>query len=144
MSSSMPDDAFGTVVNALARRDLTSFELQQRLVRAGFDPATCTDALARAAGSGYVDDARVALERALHLAERGSSDAVIRAELLRRGVPDDGVEMALAAIPAEGERAEQLASRLGGGLRAARALARKGYPEDVVERAIRARIAESP
>jgi SOS response regulatory protein OraA/RecX len=137
-------DAFGSVVGALARRDLTSFELEQRLARAGFDSAACAAALARAAAAGYLDDARVALERARHLAERGSSDATICAELRRRGVSGEELEAALAAIAPEDERAERLASRLGGGPRAARALARKGYPQDVVERTLRLHIAEEP
>jgi SOS response regulatory protein OraA/RecX len=135
-------DAFGAVVGALAQRDLTSFELEQRLTQAGFDPAACADALARAADAGYLDDARVARERTRRLAERGSSDTTIRAELLRRGVSEQDLAAALAAISPETERAEQLASRLGGGLRAARALARKGYPEDVVEHTLGLHIAE--
>jgi regulatory protein len=138
----VPGDAFGAVVDALARRDLTAFELEQRLRRAGFDPAACTDALGRAASAGYLDDARVALERARHLAERDLSDAAIRAELLQRGVSEQELEAALAALAPEAERAERLASRLGGGLRAARALSRKGYPEDVVEHTLGRHVAE--
>jgi SOS response regulatory protein OraA/RecX len=130
----VPADAFGTIVDALARRDLTSSELEQRLVRAGFDPAACAEALERASEAGYLSDARVALERTRRLAERDSSDAFIRAELRRRGLPGDEIEAALAEVAPELERAERLASRLGGGGRAARALVRKGYPEDVVER----------
>jgi regulatory protein len=135
-------DAFAAVVEALARRDLTSSELERRLRQAGFDPAACGDALARAADAGYLDDARVALERARRLSERGASDVAIRDELRRRGVADDGVDAALAAVTPEQERAAQLAARLGGGARAARALLRRGYPEDVVERTIRRPIAE--
>ena len=138
----MPADAFGSVVGALARRDLTSLELEQRLTQAGFDAEASADALARAAAAGYLDDARVARERARHLAERGSSDASIRAELRRRGVSEQELEAALAAVAPEAERAERLSSRVGGGLRAARALARKGYPEDVIERTLRQGIAE--
>jgi len=55
---------------------------------------------------------------------------------------DDAVSSALEPLPPESERAERLAHKLGGGLRAARALARKGYPEDVVERVLRQDIAE--
>ena len=86
----------------------------------------------------------MARERARHLAERGSSDASIRAELRRRGVPEHDLEAALAAVAPEDERAERLSSRAGGGLRAARALARRGYPEDVIERTLRGGIAEEP
>src|SRR5262249_43447590 len=129
------DEAFRAVVDALARRDLTSAELERRLARAGFEPEAVADAVDRAAEAGYLDGGRVAAERARVLADRNASDAVIRGELARRGVTDDAVEAALAAIPPEVARAEALAQRLGGGPRAARALLRKGYPEEVVARA---------
>jgi SOS response regulatory protein OraA/RecX len=135
-------DAFGAVVEALARRDLTSSELEQRLVRAGFPPHACVDAIARAADAGYLDDGRVAVERARRLAERDASDAAIRAELERRGIGEETVEAAVAALAPETERAERLARRLGGGARAARALSRKGYADDVVERVLQVGIAE--
>jgi SOS response regulatory protein OraA/RecX len=135
-------DAFGAVVDALARRDLTSAELEQRLARAGFRPDARADAIARAVGAGYLDDARVARERARRLAERDASDAAIRADLERRGVGEEQVEDALGLVVPEPERAERLARRLGGGARAARALSRKGYPDDVVARAVGLGIAE--
>lgn len=138
----MAKDAFGAVVDALARRDLTSVELEQRLARAGYEPDACADAIARAAAAGYLDDHRVAIERARRLAERGASDAAIRTELVRRGMSDEAVTLALEPLSPESERAERLAHELGGGLRAARALARKGYPEDVVRRVLRLDIAE--
>ena len=75
----MAQDAFGALVDALSRRDLTSAELEQRLLQAGFEPSACSEALARAADAGYLDDTRVAVERARHLAERDASDAAIRA-----------------------------------------------------------------
>src|SRR5207302_11372702 len=115
------EDAFGAIVAALARGDRTSFELEQRLVEAGFDAAACADALARASEAGYLDDARVAGERARRLAERRSSDAGIRAELERRGLDEERIEAALAGVTPEALRAERLATRLGGGARAARA-----------------------
>jgi SOS response regulatory protein OraA/RecX len=138
----MSSDAFATLVDSLARRDLTSTELEQRLLRAGFEPSACAEALARAADAGYLDDSRVALERARVLAERDASDAAIRADLERRGVPEEQIDPAIGAIIPETERATRLAARFGGGLRAARALGRKGYPDDVIERTIRAPIAE--
>jgi SOS response regulatory protein OraA/RecX len=138
----VPKDAFGTLVDALARRDLTSNELERRLLQAGFEPSVCSEALARAFEAGYLDDARVAVERARRLADRSASDAAIRADLERRGISEEHVELALAGLAPEFERAECLAARLGGGPRAARSLARKGYPDDVVERTIRLHIAE--
>jgi SOS response regulatory protein OraA/RecX len=135
-------DAFGAVVEALARRDLTSAELERRLERAGFAPDACADAIARATNAGYLDDVRVAVERARRLAARDASDAAIRAELLRRGAGEETVEAALAALEPEMERAERLSRRRGGGARAARALSRKGYPDDVVERVLQMGVAE--
>ncbi len=138
----MTDDAFRAVVQALARRDLTSAELEQRLAGAGFERSAWADAIARAVEAGYLDDRRVAAERVRRLAERDSSDSAIRAELSRRGVSEETIEAALAAAVPENERAARLAARLGGGGRAARALVRKGYPEDLVERVLGLPIAE--
>jgi regulatory protein len=136
------DDAFGAAVDALARRDLTSAELEQRLARAGFEPSVRADAVARAVDAGYLDDARVAFERVRHLADRDASDVAIRTELARRGVPEETIDAALASVAPEAERGARLAERLGGGPRAGRALVRKGYREDVVEQVIRRHIAE--
>jgi SOS response regulatory protein OraA/RecX len=138
----VPEDAFEVLVAALARGDLTSAQLEQRLLRAGFEPDACADALTRAADAGYLDDSRVAVERARRLAERDASDQVIRADLAGRGVAEDQIELALAQATPEAARAEHLATRFGGGTRAARALLRKGYPQDVVERTVRLEIAE--
>lgn len=135
-------DAFAAVVDALARRDLTSAELDERLARAGFEAEARAEAITRAADAGYLDDERVAIERARRLAGRNASDAAIRAELERRGVADQTVDAALAALEPESERAACLARKLGGGARAARALSRKGYSDDVVARAIGVGIAE--
>jgi regulatory protein len=135
-------DAFAVVVDALARRDLTAAELEQRLARAGFDAESRAEAMARADESGYLDDARVARERARVLADRDASDGAIRSELERRGLADEAVEAALTAVATEEERAARLARRLGGGPRAARALVRKGFPEDLVERTVTLQIAE--
>jgi SOS response regulatory protein OraA/RecX len=135
-------EAFEVLVDALARADLTSAQLEQRLLRAGFEPEACADALARAADAGYLDDSRVAVERARRLAERDASDEAIRTDLAGRGIRDEQIDLALAAATPEFERAERLAAKLGGGARAARALLRKGYPEDVVERTLGFEIAE--
>ena len=137
-----PPDAFAWLVAALARGDLTSAQLEQRLLKAGFEHEACAHALERAANAGYVDDTRVAVERARRLAERDASDEAIRADLAGRGLPEEQVELALERVTPEAERAERLAARLGSGPRAARALLRKGYPQDVVERTLRLEIAE--
>jgi len=140
--ASSTDGAFRAVVDALARRDLTADELESRLARAGFEAEVCVDAIARARAAGYLDDQRVAVERARVLAGRYASDHAIRMELERRGVSADAVDAALESVPPEVDRAVALSRRLGGGPRAARALARKGYPQDVVERVLGLPVAE--
>ena len=130
------------VVDALARRDLTSTELEQRLARAGFEADARADAIARAAAAGYLDDARVAVERARRLA-----DATRRTR--PSGPSSSGAEWGRLRSTRRWRRFRQrrsgptrLALRLGGGPRAARALVRKGYAEDVVERAVGLDIAQ--
>jgi len=86
--------------------------------------------------AGYVDDARVARERARTLAERGLGDAAIRADLERRGVSKELVGRATASLEPEGARAARLVRSLGNEARAARTLARKGFEPDSIERAI--------
>src|SRR2546423_11913944 len=100
------EDAFGAIVAALARGDRTSLELEQRLLEAGFDAAACADALARASEAGYLDDARVAGERARRLAERGSSDAGPPGQLGRRRPEEEGDEGAPGAVTPEAARPE--------------------------------------
>jgi hypothetical protein len=51
-------------------------------------------------------------------------------------VAADSIELALAAIAPEPERARMLAASLGGGLKTARTLARKGFSEESIEAAL--------
>jgi regulatory protein len=137
-------DAFAVVVGALARRDLTEVELDQRLARAGFTHDERADALARARTAGYIDDVRVALERANRLAGRGVSNALIRLELGRRGIADEELDAVIARLGDERDRAERLVEKSGDGARAARMLARKGFPPEIVDRVIGLDIADEP
>jgi regulatory protein len=136
-------DALDVAVKALARRDLTEREVVERLTRLGVPEGGRADAVARLRQAGYLDDARVSAERAARLAERGSGDTAIRADLMRRGVPQELVTKTLAALEPESVRAARLSERLGGGLRAARALARKGFAEESIEHIFGA-VAEEP
>jgi regulatory protein len=128
-------DPLDVAFRALAHRDLTRHELGRRLARRGVDEPEREEAIERLAASGYVDDGRFALARARSLAERGRSDAAIRADLEQRGVDAALVAEAIAALEPEAERARAEVARHGGGLRALRALARNGFSEDSVEAA---------
>lgn len=121
------------VVRALARRDLSSRQLSERLERAGVPASAREKALATARRLGYLDDERFALARAQALAERGLGDSAIRYHLERAGLDEGLVARALGALEPELERARRLAPSLGGGVRAARALARKGFAEESIE-----------
>jgi SOS response regulatory protein OraA/RecX len=134
--------AFDAGVRALARRELTTAELGDRLRRAGFDEAEREHAISRLRSAGYLDDERAALERARVLAERGAGDAAIAADLCRRGTPDHLVAEALVALEPEVDRARKLATVLGTGPRTARKLGRRGFSEDAIEATVAGDVAE--
>jgi SOS response regulatory protein OraA/RecX len=127
-------EALEVAVRALARRDLTVHELDDRLLRTGFSDEERSETLTRLELAGYLDDARVARLRAEKLCERGYGDGAIRADLDRRGVPPEHVQKALASLEPEHVRAARLAAAIGDGSRAARTLARKGFASDSIER----------
>ena len=123
---------------ALARRDLTVAELDQRLARAGVPNEARDGVLERLRDARYLDDRRVALNRATRLAERRLGDAAIRADLARRGLPSDVVAEAVNQLEPEEARARRLVVTLGGGARAARVLARKGFAVETIEQVLEA------
>src|SRR5439155_8657897 len=89
-------DALDVAVKALARRDLSEHEVVERLTRLGVPEDSRAGAVARLRQAGYLDDARVAAERAARLADRGSGDTAIQAEPMRRGVPPELVTQTTA------------------------------------------------
>jgi len=117
---------------ALARRDLSGSELGERLERSRVAPAARDEAIARLAGVGIVDDERLARRRAEVLAERGSGDALIRHDLAGRGIADELVEAALAALEPEHARAARILRERGSSLKTVRYLARKGFSEESI------------
>jgi regulatory protein len=120
-------------LRALDFRDRTVAELDARLSEKGVDAADREEALAALARAGYVDDRRVAHARAVSLAERGSGDALIRADLEGRGVPAALVEEAIEGLEPERARAERILARRGASAKTARYLAARGFGEDVLE-----------
>jgi SOS response regulatory protein OraA/RecX len=117
---------------ALARRDLSESELDERLERSRVAPAARDEAVARLAGVGIVDDERVARRRAELLGERGSGDALIRHDLAGRGIAEELVEAALAALEPEHARAARIVRERGSSVKTARFLARKGFSEESI------------
>ena len=124
--------AVGAASAALARRDLTRAELAAKLERKGVAPVERERALETVARAGLQDDTRAAHGRAARLAERGYGDDAIRADLEQRGVEAELREQAVAALPAERERAVAIVAKLGPGVRTAQTLARRGFAEEIV------------
>ncbi len=137
-------DPFAAVVRTLARRDLTAAEIDQHLARADFPDDERADATARARDAGYIDDERVARERARRLVERGWSNAGIRLELERRGVESATVESTIEELGDEHERAAKLVRKIGTGPRAARSLVRRGFTLELVQQVLGSEIADLP
>jgi SOS response regulatory protein OraA/RecX len=86
--------------------------------------------------AGYLDDARFAASRAASLADRDSGDALIRDDLESRGIEAETIEMTLAALTPEPERARAIVARRGPGPATARRLASRGFSDDAVELAL--------
>jgi regulatory protein len=133
----MPEpDPLELAARALRHRDRSRRDVDDRLARAGVDDAARSDALDTLERIGYVDDGRFARTRAAALAGRGYGDAYIRADLEDQGVPADGIEEALAALPAETARAAALVARSGRDARTAARLARKGFTLETLEQVV--------
>lgn len=129
-------EALETATRALRHRDRSRSALRARLRAAGIAPAACEDALDTLATAGIVDDDRFAVTRANALANRGSGDALIRADLAAAGVPNGIAAAALAALEPEHERAVRLVAARGESGATARWLARRGFGADAIEAAL--------
>jgi SOS response regulatory protein OraA/RecX len=135
-------EAMAKATRSLARRDLSEQELAARLSQARVAPSAREDAVARLAEAGLVDDARLARRRAEALAARGAGDALIRHDLLGRGVSGELVDGAIDSLEPEGARARRIAERRGPSIGTARHLARKGFSDDSIEGSCGEAIAE--
>jgi regulatory protein len=120
-------------IKALRHRDRTAAELDEGLAAKGIDAAGREQALETLGRLGYVDDERFARRRAEQLAGRGSGDALIRHDLRRRGIDSAVVDVALAALEPERERAARIAAQRGRSVKTARYLASRGFGADVLD-----------
>jgi len=120
-------------VRALARREHSRASLEARLVRAAVSNAVRDVVLDRAERGGLVDDGRFAARRALQLAERGAGDLLVLDDLVRQGVDEAVARAAVAALPAEAERAARIVASRGSSARTLRQLASRGFSEETLE-----------
>lgn len=134
----MSDDTatcYRKALDLLARRPHFRAELRHKLESREFSPQAVEAALRRAAVDGYLDDhatARAFIEERQRRGPEGR--ARLRAELRRRGTPDDVIEVAIAETtpdddvePARAAAARWRRSHRGGADALARHLDRKGF-----------------
>lgn len=126
-------EALGVAVQTVARRDVSTQRLRERLAARGVKVDAAESAVAALTASGAVDDARTAGNRARSLAERGWGDDAVAARLAQEGFPAADVRAAVGELPPEGERAADLARAAGDARAAWKLLARRGFSQETVE-----------
>lgn len=129
-------EAQAKALRALARRDLSERELTERLARSQVAPAAREQIVSRLVRAGALDDTAVARRRAEQLAERGAGDALIRHDLLGRGIAADVADRAVAGLEPEPARAARILEARGRSPKTARFLARRGFADDLCEQAV--------
>lgn len=137
-------NAFETGVRALARRELTTTELIERIARTGIDRDDAANAAEALREAGYQSDERAARERARVLVSRGLGNTAVDADLRRRGLATALRATIVDELPPERDRAEELARRMGAGPGLLRALLRKGYDDEVARAVAGAPVADEP
>lgn len=147
----MSDDTascYRKALDLLARRSHFRAELRHKLERREFSPEAVEAALQRVAEDGYLDEhatARAFIEERLRRGPEGR--ARLRAELQRRGAPEDAIDTALTETtpeddvePARAAAARWRRTHRSGPEALARHLDRKGFSR----RAILTILEESP
>jgi regulatory protein len=144
-------DVHDRALGLLAVRSRSRRELQQRLSRAGFEPAEIEETLDRLQSVGLVDDEAFARQVAQHaVGSRGSGRRAVESALFAKGIARETIEAVLAEVDDEGgseeDRALELArtrvARLSGDPAKAYDrlfgfLARRGYAPSVARKAAR-------
>lgn len=126
-------EALAAAVRTVSRRDVSAGRLRQRLDARGIAPQEAVAAVETLSAAGVVDDERLARSRARALAERGWGDAAVAARLEQEGFRREAVTGALGELPAEHERAAELAARTPDRVALWRLLARRGFAPETIE-----------
>jgi SOS response regulatory protein OraA/RecX len=142
--------ALGHALKRLATSDRFEAEIRGELERAGHEGATIESVISSLRDRKILDDERTIISLAERRSGRRSVGMEkIRAELLRRGAPEELVEdWAQAQSEGEADRMRQaLAGKFPNGGsrdRAARFLLSRGFPEDGIEDALDELFAREP
>ncbi len=129
-------EALDAAGKALTHRDRSTAELEARLEQRGVRPSDRAAAVETMARLGYVDDERMATDRARNMASRGFGDEAIRFDLEGRGIDADLIAAALDRLDPETERARAIVASSPSELKAARSLAAKGFSAETIEAAV--------
>jgi len=98
-------DPFAVALRLLTGRDLSRYELRQRLLQRGFDEGQTDEALQRCGDFGYLDDRRYAINLARQLATSGRAVGQrARLELQRRGLDEALIAEALTAAEQQADQ----------------------------------------
>ena len=138
-------------LNALARKGMSSREMEKLLERRELEPELIESEIARLEGAGLLDDSTLAenLVRTLH-ERKGLGRSAISAELRRRQLDDSAISVAMESIDADDEleRAIEVATKRAGQLQSYDAetakrrlgayLQRRGYGGSVLSAAMNA------
>lgn len=126
-------EALGLAMKTVARRDVSSRRLSERLAARGVRADAADDAVATLTAAGAVNDARTAAGRAFALAERGWGDDALMVRLLGEGFGAADARAALAQLRPERERAAALADAAEDARAAWKLLSRRGFSSECVE-----------
>jgi len=136
-------------MHALARHDVTRWEMEKLLRERGFEEDVVQDELERLEGVELLDDLRVAMTIVRHQRERkGLGRSAIISELRRRHIDEEHFDEALSQLEDDDEqsRANEIAEKRAGQLssydnetakrRLTAFMMRKGYSSSVVRTAV--------
>jgi SOS response regulatory protein OraA/RecX len=126
-------EALAAATSALARRDLSTARLEERLRHRGAAPPAAREALDTLARAGLLDDTRAACARARVLAGRGWGDCAIEERLEREGFREAERRTAVGGLASEPERAALVRDDRQDARRAWRRLAGRGFSSDAIE-----------
>jgi len=126
-------EALETAIRTLARRDVSTRRLRERLAAHGVRTPAAAGAVEALTGAGVLDDARTAARRAHALAGRGWGDLAVAARLEGEGFGRPAVEAAVGELEPESARASVLARSTADPRAAWKLLARRGFAEETIE-----------
>ena len=128
-------EALDAAGKALSHRDRSTAELEARLEQRGVRPSDRAAAVETMARLGYVDDGRMAADRARNMASRGFGDEAIRFDLEGRGIDTELIASAIEPAacrrpnaPGRSSPGASPTSRLPGALRQRASRPRRSRP----------------